>query len=178
MRLLVDMDGVITNFESGVLNAFRNKHPDKPFIPLEKRTTFYVKDQYPKGTQPLIENIYLSEGFYSLLTPIQGAIPALLELSERHEVYVCTSPLLDNPHCIKEKYEWVTKHLGRDWIGKVIVAKDKTMVQGDVLIDDKPDVKGVQKPTWEHVLYSQPYNAHVRTKKRITWENWKSILNL
>jgi len=60
----------------------------------------------------------------------------------------------------------------------MIVTKDKTIIHGDILIDDNPDVKGVQEPTWQHILYSQPYNSQVNSKKRMTWENWESVIDL
>jgi 5'-nucleotidase len=59
----------------------------------------------------------------------------------------------------------------------MIVSKDKTIVHGDFLIDDKPSIKGVQQPTWEHLLYSQPWNAKVSSKRRITWQNWRSVID-
>ena len=60
---------------------------------------------------------------------------------------------------------------------KTIITKDKTIITGDLLIDDKPEVTGSQEPTWEHILYSQPYNKDVKSKRRITWENWKPVIN-
>jgi len=178
MRILVDMDGVMADFEKGVLDTYRDRHPDKPFIPLNQRTSFYVKQQYPDELQPLVEEIYLSQGFYLGLPPIEGSLEALSELVSRgDEIYICTSPLLKNPFCVQEKYDWVIKHLGRDWTERMIVSKDKTIVDGDFLIDDRPDVEGVQQPTWEHILYSQPYNSQVNSKLRMTWRNWKSVID-
>ena len=178
MRILVDMDGVIADFEKGVLDAYRNRHPNKSFIPLEQRTSFYIKEQYPDEIQPLVEEIYLSKGFYLGLPPIEGSLDALSELASReYEIYICTSPLLNNPFCIQEKYDWVINHLGNDWTKRMIVSKDKTIVHGDFLIDDKPEVTGVQQPTWEHILYSHPYNSQVNSKRRMTWRTWKSVID-
>ncbi len=178
MRILVDMDGVIADFEKGFLDSYRKSYPDKPFVPLEQRTSFHVKEQYPDELQPLVEGIYLAKGFYLGLPPIEGSLKALSELAARgDEVYICTSPLLRNAFCIQEKYEWIIKHLGKDWTKRMIVLKDKTIVHGDLLIDDRPDVIGVQQPTWKHILYSQPYNAQVNSKRRMTWQNWKSVID-
>ena len=40
------------------------------------------------------------------------------------------------------QYEWVEKHMGNDWAGKIILTPDKTLVNGHLLIDDRPNVKG------------------------------------
>jgi len=169
------MDGVVTDFERAVLEAFRHRHSDLPFIPLDKRTTFNVKEQYPLDHQPLIEAIYLEQGFYAGLQPIDGSLEALTEMAESDEVFLCTSPLRANPFCVQEKFEWIEKQLGKAWTKRVIVTKDKTIVDGNVLVDDR-EQKGVQEPIWEHVLYDQPYNVHVTGKRRMTWQNWKAVL--
>ncbi|HEX9597652.1 MAG TPA: hypothetical protein VF982_12285, partial [Anaerolineales bacterium] len=67
-------------------------------------------------------------------------------------------------------------HLGRDWISQLILSTDKTLVQGDILIDDRPEIKGAVKPVWEHVLYDQPYNRKVEGQRRLTWATWKEVL--
>lgn len=178
MRILIDMDGVIADFEKSFLNAYKTKYPDNFFVPLEERTSFHIKDQYPKNLQLLVEEIYCSKGFYFDLLPIEGSINALNELSSLgNEVYICTSPLLKNRFCISEKYNWVLKYLGNEWAEKMIVTKDKTIIQADYLIDDNPNVTGVEKPTWEHILYSQPYNLENISKRRITWKNWEKIFD-
>lgn len=51
-------------------------------------------------------------------------------------------------------------------------------VTGDILIDDKPSVTGVESPEWEHVLFDQPYNRDVKDKRRMVgWNEWESIVN-
>ena len=41
---------------------------------------------------------------------------------------------------------------------------DKTLVRGDVLIDDKPHVTGSNAPTWQHLLYDAPYNRDIERR--------------
>lgn len=47
------------------------------------------------------------------------------------------------------QYAWVEKHLGRDFLEQVILTRDKTLITGDILIDDKPDILG--EPPWNFV---------------------------
>jgi 5'-nucleotidase len=100
-------------------------------------------------------------------------VHALLALG--HDVRICTSPLTQYQNCVAEKYEWVERHLGLDFVSRIVVTKDKTLVHADVLVDDKPLVEGVRTPSWKHVLFDQPYNRGVHGE-RMTWANWRHVL--
>lgn len=77
------------------------------------------------------------------------------------DVRICTSPLSQFENCVAEKYLWVEKHLGREATNRLILTKDKTLVHGNLLIDDKPLIQGAVKPRWKHVLFDAPYNRGV-----------------
>lgn len=182
---LIDQDGVIANFEQAFLEEYRHRYPKKPYIPLEKKSTFYVTEQYinqfEEGERPSLEelqDIYLSPGFYRSLSPIKGGKEALEEMRSMGEVFICTALLPQYENCVLEKYEWIEEHLGKEWTKKIIVAKDKTIINGDILIDDRPKIDGSNEPSWEHILYEQSYNSHINSKKRINWKNWKEKLNI
>ncbi len=177
MKILVDMDGVVTDFEGGFLKLWREAYPDKPFVPIEQRTTFYLVEQYPTELQDFVRAIYSSPNFFRSLAPIDGCREALSELREMgHEVFICSSPLTSYRNCVLEKYEWIESGLGKEWVNNIILSKDKTMIKGDILIDDRPNIKGCEVPSWEHILYDQPYNRGETGKRRLDWNNWKSIL--
>ncbi len=173
------MDDVLADFDREFLNRWKKKYPDKFYIPLEKRNLFYMKDQYPPDVWELVREVYTSPGFIRSLPAVPGSANAINELSERgFDVFICTSPLSHYENCVLEKYEWVDEHLGRDWIKKLILTKDKTLIKGEILIDDRPEVEGAATPEWEHVLFDRPYNKNIESKRRLTWENWKEVLNL
>ena len=48
LRVLVDQDQVLCDFEGSLLLKYREKYPNEPFIALEDRKGFYARDQYAK----------------------------------------------------------------------------------------------------------------------------------
>jgi len=119
--------------------------------------------------------IFDHKGFYRDL-PLPGAVEAVTDpLAEGFDVYICTSPLVQYQNCALEKYEWVEEHLGSEFTKRVILTRDKTLVRGDVLIDDKPVIGGISTPQWRHVLFDRPYNRSI-PGPRMHWDNWREVL--
>ena len=77
-------------------------------------------------------------GFFRSLSPIDGALEALEILSTNNDVWILTRPSVQNLLCYTEKAEWIKNHLGEEWLNKLIICPDKSLVLGDYLIDDCP----------------------------------------
>ncbi len=180
MDILVDMDGVIADFEGEFLKRWRANHPEKSYVSHEERKGFWLREQYPLEYREFVQEIYHAPGFYYGLPAIEGSLEALAYMLEQgHNVRICTSPMLPKyENCVLEKYHWLADHLGSAWVERMIMTKDKTMVRGDILIDDMPEVKGSLTPLWEHIVYTQNYNKDIDYKRRMTWQNFKEVLNV
>ncbi|XP_073654300.1 5'(3')-deoxyribonucleotidase, mitochondrial isoform X1 [Tursiops truncatus] len=84
LRVLVDMDGVLADFEGGFLRKFRARFPDQPFIALEDRRGFWVSEQYDRLQPGLSEkaiSIWESENFFFDLEPLPGAVEAVKQMA-------------------------------------------------------------------------------------------------
>lgn len=178
MHILVDMDGVIAGFDRGFLDIWKVTHPDEPFYPIEERTVFHLHEQYGPEYSDKIRAITSAPGFFRNLPPIPGAVDILPELINRgHLVQICTSPMSKTPTCLQEKYDWVVEHLGDDLARTMIIAKDKTMIKGDVLVDDRPSFVGRYFPEWRHVVFHAAYNASL-PKSIWRLRHWKEALDM
>ena len=176
MIILVDMDETLTQFDHGVYKRLPESLKKEALMPFDQRTSRYIKDMFPKQYGDDIDAIRFAPGFFRDLEPIRGSIDAIKDLAINHDVFLCTSPLLENLTGVQEKYDWVAEHAGRNWQKKIITTKDKTVVDGHYIIDDNPHIKGIKTPRWEHILYDQPYNRKVN-KRRLTWDNYREILD-
>ncbi|NWI10307.1 NT5C protein, partial [Crypturellus soui] len=187
LRVLVDMDGVLADFEGALLRGFARRFPAEPRVELAQRRGFSVREQY-RGLRPeladKVASIYESPGFFLGLDPIPGAIEAMREmmLMPDTQVFICTSPLRNYEHCILEKYKWVEKHLGPEFVERIILTRDKTVVSADLLFDDKDTIRGVElNPSWEHILFTCCHNKHIELKpprrRLLSWaDDWKAIM--
>ncbi|XP_075996143.1 5'(3')-deoxyribonucleotidase, mitochondrial [Genypterus blacodes] len=190
LRVLVDMDGVLADFEGGFLEKYRARYPDEPFISLQDRRGFWVSAQYGALRSGLCEkaiSIWESKGFFLELEPLPGAVEAVKEMAamDNTDVFLCTSPINKYQYCLYEKSAWVEKHLGHSFLERVILTRDKTVISGNLLIDDKPDILGVEpKPTWEHILFTTCHNRHLQLptgsshRRLLSWaDDWRAVLD-
>lgn len=169
MIILVDMDGVVADFEAGTVSLFKK-------LGLDPRRTTARTDW---GILACLESEELRErvlegwhrpGFFRSLPAISGAKDAYERLTLfGHQVYFCTAPLRNHATCASEKISWLAEHFGEAAASHAIITGDKTLVMGDYLIDDRPNVHGVKSPTWTQLLYAQPYNDRTKYGQRCTW---------
>ncbi|XP_056389756.1 5'(3')-deoxyribonucleotidase, mitochondrial [Hyla sarda] len=188
LRVLVDMDGVLADFEGGFLKKYRAQYPKEPYIDLEDRRGFWVSEQYEKLMPGLSEkaiSIWEAKNFFLDLDPIDGAVEALKEMSSlpNTDVFICTSPIKRYQFCPYEKYAWVEKHFGHEFLEQIILTRDKTVVSADLLIDDRPDITGAESdPSWEHILFTACHNRHLLvtppSRRLESWrDDWKGLLD-
>lgn len=89
------------------------------------------------------------------------------------KVFICSSPLFFYKYSSTEKFAWVEHYLGADWINRTILTRDKTIVNGHILIDDNVKIKGaVDFPSWEHVVFTAHYNKHMNLRGKKRLDNW------
>ena len=179
MIILIDLDGVVADFDRGVIEKIKKDYPEIKIIePRNKMILNFYKERDNK-TYKIIEKIINSKGFIKNLKPIDGSKEALKYLLDKgYDVFICSSPLSKNKHSFSEKFVWILENLGEEWRKRLIITKDKTLIKGDILIDDKPDIKGLLTPHWEHVIFDQQHNKEIIDKKRINWDNFKDVLKL
>lgn len=178
--ILADMDGVLANWDHSWDEAV-NALPEglrRGILLSHERQEFNLFAGLDTDARAVVTEIVERPGFYADLPIIEGAKQALRQMLKLgYDVRIVTSPWVSNPTCASDKMSWVVRNLGKEWGQRMIITTDKTLVRGDWLIDDKPDVKGLMTPTWEHIYFTQPVNASRTDKRRISaWSHWKEVI--
>lgn len=116
-------------------------------------------------SEPGVEYPQSVPGFFRNLRPIDGAIDAVNELRQAHEVYILTAPSTRNPASYSEKRIWIEEHFDYEFTKRLIISPNKGLLMGDYLIDDRTSGKGQESfagelihfgsyryPDWTEVL--------------------------
>lgn len=164
--VLVDMDGVLADFDGAVLRGMPTEIPRVP------RTNFYIARDYPEHKEA-VADIYSEPGFFYGLEPIEGALDGWSKLAELgFHPRIASAPLTLNPRSVEGKIAWLEEYLvpkfGVAVIDEAIFDKEKFKYDASILIDDRPAVDtGNGRARWRHVVFDQPYNAAVHGGLRL-----------
>ena len=176
--ILLDMDGVFCDFNEGFYRLAEELHPELMWHLPDRATqkTFYIDECVEDPAMAkLAEELCNNPRLFGMLPPIEGAIEGMQLLRAKAKAkglhtMICTAPHKENKSSYNEKAIWIEKQLGFDWLNDTLLVRDKTVVSGIVLLDDKPNPLGNFVPVWEHVLMDRPYNRMMPNKARFhTW---------
>ena len=177
--ILVDLDNTGTQFDEYFIERWKAEYPNRHVVQMPERKSFKIEGDYPAEWKPDLRRITGAEGFIANVPPMEGFVQAMHEMAAAsYDVRICTSPMSQYHPNIKEKYDWVLKHFDKEWLDRIILAKDKTLIRGNLLIDDNHDVKGAHTPMWTQVIFDRPYSstAPPEIRRLARWPNWKTDL--
>lgn len=173
--VLVDMDGVLADFEEPNNDIIRAHFPD--IVPVLDRPDFYYKDTYSfhVGVNDIIYRENRRPGFFASFPVVDGAVQGWQRILESgYSPRVCSSPLENHVSCVAEKIEWLEEHfvpLFGGWVvDMAIFNRDKSGYEAIAMIDDRPTLRGIEKAVWQHIVFSRSYNSGVETEFRL--EDW------
>jgi len=166
--VLLDMDGTVVDWDSG----FRKAWADRSSI--DRTKSYAMEECVPEEFKDEAKQVMMAPGFFRHLPPFPNAIQEVKKMEHAgFQIWFCTSPLLGHPTCCQEKLEWIQEHFGDEYVKRVILCQDKTIVRGDILIDDKPNITGLHHPTWQQCIFDAPYNqARTDLPRMSDWCDW------
>lgn len=174
MVIFVDQDNVLNDFTTGFILYLNELYGLDIKLEKENCKKYSILENINNiGPEVIYEPVFNAEGFWYFLKPLEGSIEVMELLCKKHEVYIVTSPWKSSPICIPEKIAWTKKHLPFFDIDNIIFCNNKSLLHGDVIIDDAPHyIKNNNcKKT---IIYDYPYNRDIASDCRVnSWEDIK-----
>lgn len=163
MAILIDVDSTVADLMSEWLRRY-NKDYNDTLTP--ESITDWDMAQFVKREAKIYDYLRLPS-LYKTVKPIKDA-QAGVEYLRGFDRVVFVSAGLWNA---KAKFDWLTKYKFVESDKDFVVAFDKSLVMGDVLIDDKID--NIKEFRGAGILFSQPWNTNWVTTRRMN--NWSEI---
>lgn len=176
MIVLVDMDGTMVDWGAGYgrgLDVFGEAAANIPRH--HDQRSYNLQAGLNEDEKEIVSKVMATMNYRSL-EPLPGAVDALHGMLDHgFDVLICTAPWSPNKLCMSDKERWIEEHLGLEWHSRIIISHDKTLVHGTILVDDKPEIKGRISPSWQQIMFDQPYNrsgAALEIPRLLSWEEW------
>lgn len=177
LTILCDFDDVLINF-CEVWVSIINKQ-NGTFISINDVTDWEISKAFPNLTPEQIYRPLREEEIWDKVVPLHGAVQYLRKLKEDgHEIYIVTS---SDYRTIRTKIDNVLlKYFPFINVSDVIMARNKQMIIGDVLIDD--GLHNLTGGTYTGIMMTQPHNnKHEVSLERdniIRVNNWEEIYDV
>jgi 5'-nucleotidase len=183
MRVMIDLDGVLADFNNAVINHFKELGYERSDLFLR---TYDISKWYDADNEEVRQEfveLMGTKGFWLSLRLMPGAVDALKEIKKLgHEIYILTTPWWSSPVSLTEKWGWIKRKLGRviNPCEQVLYATNKSIIDGDILIDDK--LKHIQdwlKLRPFAIVFDWPYNRDSESgSKAYRASNWGEVVEI
>ena len=166
-----DLDGVHALWDDGVDEIAHEIGAVERGFPLKhQRTEFaFYRDASPEVQEVVLEVMNHPDLYRRLKADPKVTAAFKATADAGHTNRFASSPWTGNRTCMQDKEDFIANTFGEDVRKHLILTHDKTVLRGDVLVDDKPELKGLFENDLQfmHVLPTQPYNKHIDTPYRI-----------
>lgn len=158
--LLLDMDGPLADFDRHFYRRCSERGYTFDVDGPEYQQHRYFTEHLPNPSErKQARRMVDTAGWFAELPVVPGAQQGVLDLLNAGvEVWVCTKPLEVNPTCHSDKANWILRHFP-PLHDRLIIAPDKSMIAGDVLLDDAPKHEWLDHAPWRPVIFAAPFNA-------------------
>jgi 5'-nucleotidase len=104
---------------------------------------------------------------------MDGAQEVVKELNNKYNLYVA-SAAMEFPNSLKEKHIWLEKNFPYIHWKNMILCGDKSILKGDILIDDH--LKNLAVFDGQTILFNALHNQKTEGHQRV--KNWKEVADI
>ncbi len=167
MRLVIDMDEVIVDFITPLINKYNELY-------LNNLTINDIKEW--KLDPDLIKIYKNTPEFFLSLPPLKDAIESLEILKKEHEIIIATNPS-NSGNIAQQKIVWIKQNLP-EFIDNLCLLSRKDLLQGDIIIDDY--INNVAFFNGYGIIVNKPWNTKFLedNKKTFRANSWQEIIKI
>lgn len=174
MRILIDMDDVIADTVERFLEWYERDFGIRYSLAALNATKLY--NIIPEENRKTVKQYPFHLDFFKDLPVIDNSIEVIRELNNRFEVYVA-SAAMEFPHSLDHKNAWLDEHFPFIPWKRRIFCGDKSVLKGDILIDDHDFNLSVFQG--RPIMFSSPHNLNETKYERLNnWLEAKKLFGL
>ncbi len=176
------MDDVLADFVQGFTSAVlatgvRKLSPDHPYNEWDLSKSLNLSEEEDNKVYSLIN----MPGFATMLSPLPEAVAGLKKVMKIADVLFVTSPLKSSPTWAHDRRLWLEKQFGEEQGEKIVSTSEKYAVDGDFLLDDKPEhcsAWSKEQPTGMALLWATDRNNGPDAVGLTRVNNWDLVYEL
>jgi 5'(3')-deoxyribonucleotidase len=175
--ILVDMDGVLNNFNPHFLGYVKRKGYK---VVIDDDRVWNLGDYFEAGSKEkadrVVNEIFCTPGFWITLPVRENAPEVLKELSKKYYLRIATAPWPQSATCEMEKLEWMNVKFPFIHQSQIVFSHTKWKLPAQVMIDDNP--KYLDPFTGIKICWAYKYNEGTVCNHRVnSWLKIGEILN-
>ena len=166
-RIAIDMDEVMADALTEHLRRYNAAYGTS--ITASDLSGCHLEQWIPPAHRAAAEAM-LDASFFADLAVMPDCQEVVRELAGRYDVFIATAAM-DVPCSFDAKYRWLQRHFPFIPSSQIVFCGDKTIVDADYLIDDRP--RHFEKFRGQALLFSAPHNAGETGYPRVA--SWKEV---
>jgi 5'(3')-deoxyribonucleotidase len=166
-RIAIDMDEVMADALTEHLRRYNAAYGTS--ITAADLSGRHLEECIPQAHREAAEAM-LDASFFENLAVLPDCQAVVSELADRYDVFIA-SAAMDVPCSFDAKYRWLQRHFPFIPSSRIVFCGDKTIVDADYLIDDRPRHFATFKG--QALLFSAPHNAGETAYTRVA--SWKEV---
>lgn len=178
MIVLLDMDGPLAGFDQHFFKVASHYGFELSYEGPTTQTNRFATDHVVQPHQrSAMRRMIEGSRWFRELPVTEGAqegVEALLATGV--EVWVVTKPLEANPFCRDDKAHWLSANFP-DLSKRLILTPDKSLVHGDVLLDDAPHPDWLDRASWKPVIFTAGYNGDGSKWGHLPFWDWSDSID-
>lgn len=170
-KLFLDMDDVMSDTGQAILDLY-NHHFETKHSKVSLASNNLWEEEMASQYLTIRDQLH-KPGFFANLDVMDGAVEVVKELNNKYEVYIA-SAAMEFPNSLKEKHEWLSQHFPFIHWKNMILCGDKSILKGDILIDDH--LKNLAVFDGQTLLFDAMHNQKTEGHQRV--KSWAEVAEM